>query len=91
MGREASQLTNRWIEWMEVKRSILLLTLRKPFWEEAHWRKVSAVSARLICGGEDEGAEGVGADEMLATCARGDGREGRFMMGLGYGAISCYD
>lgn len=87
MGREASQLTNRWIEWMEVKGSIPLRTLRKPFWEEAHWRKVSAVSARRICGEEDEGAEGV------AACARGDGREGWCMLGLGlgYGAISCYD
>lgn len=73
---------------MEVKGSIPPLRLRKPLWAEAHWRKVSAVSARLICVEEDEGAEGVGvegvgADELVATCARGDGREGRCMMGLG--------
>ncbi len=90
MGREASQLTNRWIEWMEVKGSIPPLILQKPFWEEAHCKKVSAVSARLICVEADEGAEGaegagegVGADGEVATCAKGDGPEGRCKMGLG--------
>lgn len=74
-GREASQRTNKWMEWMEVKGSIAPPIRQNSLWEE-DLKKATASSARLIAGGEEEeeeveeagGAEGAvaGATEAIS-------------------------